>query len=535
MSLIQSMIMDEARRRDVGAMGEFAVSGDAVFEIVSGAYNYVYPLPTSLAGAIKEDVDTMLVPGLTMATNGKVYSTQDHATPNYVRNTNLWCADYAQQLTCASPWNSQNAHLKAGTAITPQHIVLARHYQVAIGTSFRFIGLDGTVYTRSVIGKATDSRYSWPQYDLTVYTLDSPLPAAITPAKILPADWEDQFDYLSYNRPPLVMFDQEEKALATTIGGGGSVAGYFDGATPTDPIHSIFYEPLIGGDSGNPMFLLYDGDAILCAALSDIAVSGWDIAVTSPNIESLIVDADTNAGVSTGYVPTRVDFSAFPALDPTFRPYIPGAGPPPVHLGAYQEGANLTTYVYTGVNFGPVEDRDYVVVGFIARRSGTGLDVASVTIGGVAGTLLASNPVDDGANSSVSAFYSAVVPSGTSGVVNVALNSGALRSSLDVWSIKGVTSITPYATDTYFLNNGTAAPSLAATLTGAASSVLVVAMTEVIGGAPTWTGVTRQSNRTVEFIQSSAGSDQLGAASLTVTISATGANGTKNALLIAIK
>ncbi|WAQ94057.1 hypothetical protein MAR_006528, partial [Mya arenaria] len=55
----------------------------------------------------------------------KIFTLQDHGHKRYVRNPHCWA--YPLDLTCISPWNSNQGNRKAGTLITPRHAVWAKH------------------------------------------------------------------------------------------------------------------------------------------------------------------------------------------------------------------------------------------------------------------------------------------------------------------------------------------------------------------------------------------------------------------------
>ena len=79
-------------------------------------------------------------------------------------------------ITCVSPWNSSGGHKKAGTLVTPRHIIGAAHYEYSVGTVVRFVEKNGTVHDRTVTGKARHPECRNYTPDLTIYTLDSDLP-----------------------------------------------------------------------------------------------------------------------------------------------------------------------------------------------------------------------------------------------------------------------------------------------------------------------------------------------------------------------
>ena len=115
-----------------------------------------------------EQIDDLLDESMSMEVNGKVYISQDHATSGYMRNEDLWCGDL--DITCVSPWNSSGGHKKAGTLITPRHIIGAAHYEYSVGTVVRFVEKNGTVHDRTVTGKARHPDYKphSPDYNNTL-------------------------------------------------------------------------------------------------------------------------------------------------------------------------------------------------------------------------------------------------------------------------------------------------------------------------------------------------------------------------------
>ena len=256
----------------------------------------------SLAAHFSDQVDSRIDNTMTKAANGKVYSTQDHVTPNYVRNPNLWCADV--DLTCISPWNSRGKHQRAGTLVTPRHMFNAHHYPLYIGDDVRFVAGDGTVHTRTIVGAVSDIGQ-----DFRIYTLDSDLPAAISPCEVMPSDWRHYTIYTYENRVGALGLDQEEKAIIFDWSDNGFHR------IPTDADRLIFSEGLYGGDSGNPALKILNGSLVLnnvWRSGNERFGSGQAIGDFITELNAMIVTADAQAGVSTGYTVTEADFSAFP-------------------------------------------------------------------------------------------------------------------------------------------------------------------------------------------------------------------------------
>ena len=159
------------------------VSGASVIEVIEGG------VAGSARKALSDPIDTALA-GANPATQRKLYTSQDHVTPAYVRNTNFFLqSTHAEALTCASPWNSRQAGNRAGTAITPRHAMLAAHYPLLAGDSLRFIASDNTVITRTVV-QSQRIFYNGVSTDGQMILLDSDLPASITPCKLFPDGYE---------------------------------------------------------------------------------------------------------------------------------------------------------------------------------------------------------------------------------------------------------------------------------------------------------------------------------------------------------
>ena len=250
-------------------------------------------------------------------TSMPVFTTQDHATSTYVRNPDCWAADLHGELTCASPWNSQLGNRKAGTLITPRHVVCAHHYAISTGTTLRFVAEDNTVHERSVVQTSKGLQFMAHNMtsDFMVLLLGSDLPAAIKPCKILGNDVFDVVDgtrWVEGGGFANLALDQQERAIInpcravlwSSMGGQSAEVG--------SPF-AEFSEQIVGGDSGNPMFLVVNGEL----ALYTTFLGPWGGSFTGTYEEALngvIATLDGMEGVSTGYTLTRVDLSGFPAV-----------------------------------------------------------------------------------------------------------------------------------------------------------------------------------------------------------------------------
>jgi hypothetical protein len=250
----------------------------------------------SLAKHCSDYVDAAIA-GKTASVAKPVYSAQDHANAVYVRNASSWLAGV--DLTCASPWNSYGANTRAGTLISPRHIAMANHYLIADGTTIRFIKMDGTV-----VGMTLTTSMQVGTTDIRIGVLSADVPAGISFAKVMPKTAGSKLPSLSYSyRIPAVAFDQEEKALITELAGMDS---WMIGWSPLGGARLAFYEDLIGGDSGSPLFLIIGGEPVL---LTTWLMGGGGAG------PSFITNYDAiNAAMTTlggGYQLTDADLSGF--------------------------------------------------------------------------------------------------------------------------------------------------------------------------------------------------------------------------------
>ena len=286
--------------------------------------DYSYPILSAGHNAARNIDDRIY--GETAAVALPVFSVQNHSilTPNYMRNTSSWCYDLRQQMTCISPWNSDNGVGKAGTAITAQHIITAKHVHLAVGASVRFITANNVIVSKFIRGLAET-----PNSDIAVLTLDSPLPASITPCKILPDNYPSYLSYLDQGRPPVMMLDKEEKALVGELRSIGSGVLLVIPAIHTKRLE--FYEDIITGDSGNPVFLILNETPFETLVLLTTFLSGYGFTEsagggpfsTAAILNSLIVAADADVVNHPGGTPTStglqvqtVDLSGFSTFTP---------------------------------------------------------------------------------------------------------------------------------------------------------------------------------------------------------------------------
>jgi len=165
--------------------------------------------------------------------------------------------------SCVSPWNDSHGALRAGTAISKRHIIFAKHFPLDPGTRIAFVGKEGDVSHYSVkVTKALGS------CDIMIGLLDYELTPDVRPAKVLPVNFEKWITVGS--KWPVVTFNQFEQAVLSTLYGiANPVSGkcvIYNRKNASDR-WQLFAKEIVGGDSGNPAFLLYGEHPILIYCL----------------------------------------------------------------------------------------------------------------------------------------------------------------------------------------------------------------------------------------------------------------------------
>lgn len=287
----------------------FVSNGSAVLKLTtSTGLEYNKPVTTSTSGGSTTstvtgyatgslrkhmfDLFSTRLSGKSPTTALKIFSTYSPSTATYVRNTDCWA--YGYDLTSISPGNSQSNNLWAGALVTPRHFIVCAHASMGTGAVMHFVDQNNNLITRTVTSITTAPGYTSYYPDYRVATLDSDVPASISYAYVLPDNWATQLPSLSSAYPvPALTLDQEEKALVTDLYDISSNSGMYGAMAyfkvPVDAVRQQFYEDKIGGDSGNPAYLMISNKLVLLNVWTfGGAGSGTSITYHKGTINSLI-------------------------------------------------------------------------------------------------------------------------------------------------------------------------------------------------------------------------------------------------------
>lgn len=217
----------------------------------------LYYVAGSLGLHMTEQIDSA-IDSKTLAAKA-MYTTIDHITPQYIRNTDCWLHGVTG-LTAMSVWNSDLGNRKFGVLVSPRHAVFAKHYAVVVGATVRFITTDNQIVDRTITARQGLSGTGIAN-DVTVGILDSDV-EGVDFVKVLPTDFHNYWPGHNIFQAPIAVSDQQKKALIKDV--SSIVSGPFlTYKVPTDAQRLLFHESLIGGDSGSPTFAIINNELAL--------------------------------------------------------------------------------------------------------------------------------------------------------------------------------------------------------------------------------------------------------------------------------
>lgn len=164
------------------------------------------------------------------------------------------------------------------------------------------------------------------------------------------------------------------------------------------------------------------------------------------------------------------------------------------YLTSSENTSNLSSYTFSSVSFGAVENNKKIAVVVGTSFSGTTSgQIASVTIDGVLATEAANQAIDNGGADSIAAaiFYAEI--SDTSGDITVSLNATARHCKISVYSIEGNEGVALFDT-----SSASANPSDISVNTYAQGAVIAGCASQIGSNNITWSGAAVDSETSIE-------------------------------------
>jgi len=227
-----------------------------------------------------------------------------YANPyNWPRNTNCWAKslDLTGYAACIVPLGG----VGGGTLITKKHVLLSNHVPYSQSPFMIFFVNNNNVSLVYNVMKTKRVANT----DILIGELDKEVDSSLKIYNVLPANYLKYFDkQINF---PLLYSDQERKAL---IGENGLINITY-GSTNTlinmskDPNRALYFEAVIGGDSGNIVSTIINNEVVLIGAwyMTFGAMAGL-----GTNIPSYITEVNnTISSLSSGYKLNEVDLSGF--------------------------------------------------------------------------------------------------------------------------------------------------------------------------------------------------------------------------------
>lgn len=219
-------------------------------------------------------------------TSKPIFSTLNHATSTYVRNTNCWINPV--DITGIGVWNSlSNGGQRGFSLISPRHIIMATHYPLSPNNTLRFVTNDNTVITRTITNRIDFPATFLLYPDISIGLLNSDVPSSIKPLKFLPSNIVSKISIQNAAGPistrfPVFVTDQAEQALIldwigniiSTNGNGDTGIGFRIDA-PISSTRIPFYEQIISGDSGSPMCFIINNELVIASAFTSALSGSW--------------------------------------------------------------------------------------------------------------------------------------------------------------------------------------------------------------------------------------------------------------------
>jgi hypothetical protein len=222
----------------------------ATAALFSACSSDVPPMPLAPSSAlsvaaIRTDSDRRFSALLAGATGNDIFTSYATDRPS------PWGGNFTRRMNFTGvAWDDT----RTATLVSPEHVVMAAHYQRPVGTALVFHDRRGRPQRRVLAAVESLAGIA----DVAVGRLDAPLPDSVRPYRVLPPSG----GYGALAGCLAVVSDQHRKAFIHEIAGvtGNGLHFRHPAASRISP---HLTKNLVTGDSGNPSFLLVGGELVL--------------------------------------------------------------------------------------------------------------------------------------------------------------------------------------------------------------------------------------------------------------------------------
>lgn len=223
---------------------------------------------------------------------------------NWPRNNNCWAKSL--DLTGYAAVIVPLGGVGGGTLITKKHVLFANHVPYS-NSPFMIFFINNN--NKSLVYNVMKTKRV-ANTDILIGELDKEVDASLKVYNVMPSNYLRYFD-VKKNNFPILYSDQERKALIGEFGGINNSYGSTNTVinVSKDSNRAQYFEPVIGGDSGNIVSTIINNEVVL--------IGGWYMTLGSSagvgtNIPNYITEINnTIASLTPGYKVNEADLSNF--------------------------------------------------------------------------------------------------------------------------------------------------------------------------------------------------------------------------------
>ena len=218
---------------------------------------------------------------------------------NWPRNNNCWAKsiDLTGYAGCVVPLGG----VGGGTLITKKHVLLANHVPYSASPFMIFFVNNNNV---SLIYNVVKTKRVG-DTDILIGELDKEVDSSLKVLSVLPANYLKYFN--KETNFPILYSDQERKALVAEF--GCNEYGNTQINIPKDNNRTQYFEPVIGGDSGNLVSTIINNEVVLIGGLYMTLGGTGGISTSVPSYINEVNNVISS--LSSGYKVNEVDLSQF--------------------------------------------------------------------------------------------------------------------------------------------------------------------------------------------------------------------------------